>query len=88
MFLNTMGTATYTFHAKEVAKTLKATALGKTPFQIKDEAKLRGLAGKLGIKTDKVGTKEIAISVADAMITAINSDSDSELSNVLLFAPK
>jgi len=26
MFLNTMGAATYTFHAKEVAKTLKATA--------------------------------------------------------------
>ncbi|MDP2841947.1 MAG: carbon monoxide dehydrogenase, partial [Candidatus Methanoperedens sp.] len=24
LFLNTMGTATYTFHAKEVAKTLKA----------------------------------------------------------------
>jgi len=43
MFLNTMGTATYTFHVKEVAKTLKATALGKTPFQIKDEAKDRGL---------------------------------------------
>ncbi len=87
MFLNTMGTATYTFHAKEVAKTLKATALGKTPFQIKDEAKLRNLAVKLGIKND-MGTKETAIAVADAMIVGINSDSDSELSNVLLFAPK
>src|SRR4030065_1822530 len=60
MFLNTMGTATYTFHAKEVAKTLKATALGKTPFQIKDEAKLRALAAKFGIKTDK-STKELAL---------------------------
>ncbi len=99
MFLNTMGTATYTFHAKEVAKTLRATALGKTPFQIKDEAKLRNFAAKLGIKNDKglagklgikteMGINEIAIAVADAMITGINSDSDSELSNVLLFAPK
>jgi carbon-monoxide dehydrogenase catalytic subunit len=87
MFLNTMGTATYSFHAKEVAKTLKATASGKTPFQIKDEAKLRSLAGKMGIKTDR-STKEIALAVADAMIAEINSDSDSELSNVLLFAPK
>ena len=40
LFLNTMGTSTYTFHAKETAKTLKATALGNTPFQIKDEAKV------------------------------------------------
>ncbi|MDP3104267.1 MAG: anaerobic carbon-monoxide dehydrogenase catalytic subunit [Candidatus Methanoperedens sp.] len=87
MFLNTMGTATYTFHAKTVAKTLKATALGKTPFQIKDEVKLRALAGKFGIKTDK-STKELAIAVADAMIAGINADSDDELSNVLAFAPK
>ncbi|MCE8424582.1 MAG: anaerobic carbon-monoxide dehydrogenase catalytic subunit [Candidatus Methanoperedens sp.] len=87
MFLNTMGTATYTFHAKEVAKTLKATAMGKTPFHIKDEAKLRNLALKLGIKSE-MGTKEIAIAVADSMIAEINSDSDGELSNVLLFAPK
>ncbi len=87
MFLNTMGAATYTFHAKEVAKTLKATAMGKTPFQIKDETKLRSLAARFGIKTDK-STKETAIAVADAMIAEINSDSDTELSNVLLFAPK
>ncbi len=87
MFLNTMGTATYTYHAKTVAKTLKATALGKTPFQIKDEAKLRALAGKLGVKTDK-STKELAIAVADAMMAGINADSEDELSNVLAFAPK
>lgn len=87
LFLNTMGTATYTFHAKEVAKTLKATALGKTPFQIKDEAKLRSLAEKMGIKTGQ-SISIIAPAVADAMLEAINSDSDEELANVLLFAPK
>ncbi|MFA4936076.1 MAG: carbon monoxide dehydrogenase, partial [Candidatus Methanoperedens sp.] len=87
LFLNTMGTATYTFHAKEVAKTLKATALGKTPFQIKDEAKLRNLAEKLGIKTGQ-SISIIAPAVADAMLEAINADSDEELANVLLFAPK
>src|SRR3972149_10138388 len=87
LFLNTMGTSTYTFHAKEVAKTLRATALGKTPFQIKDEAKLRSLAGKFGIKTDK-STKDIALAVADAMMAGINADSDEESSNVLAFAPK
>lgn len=87
LFLNTMGTSTYTFHAKEAAKTLKATALGKTPFQIKDEGKLKMLAEKFGLRTDK-STKEIAIEVADAMLAGINADSDIELSNVLNFAPK
>lgn len=87
LFLNTMGTSTYTFHAKETAKTLKAVALGKTPFQIKDEAKLKLVAEKFGIKTDDT-IKNIAISVADAMLKEINSDSDVELSNVLNFAPK
>jgi carbon-monoxide dehydrogenase catalytic subunit len=87
MFLNTMGTSTYTFHAKEVAKTLKATALGKTPFRIKDEAKLRALAGKFGIGTDK-SPEELALAVAEAMLAGIHADSDEELSNVLLFAPE
>src|SRR3990170_809196 len=87
MFLNTMGTSTYTYHAKQVAKTLRATALGKTPFKISDEAKLRSFAGKLGLKNDG-STNDIALAVADAMIAEINSDSDIELSNVLRFAPK
>ncbi len=87
MFLNTMGTSTYTYHAKTVAKTLKATALGKTPFSIKDEAKLRALAGKFGIKTDR-DIKELALAVSDAMLAGIYADSDDELSNVLAFAPK
>ncbi|CAG0991849.1 anaerobic carbon-monoxide dehydrogenase catalytic subunit [Methanosarcinales archaeon] len=87
MFLNTMGTAIYTYHAKSVAKTLEATALGKTPFQIKDEAKLKSFAGKMGVKTDG-STKDTAIALATAMTAEINSDSDVELSNVLRFAPK
>lgn len=87
LFLNTMGTSTYTFHAKEVAKTLSATAMGKTPFQIKDEAKLRSLAEKMGIKTGQ-SISILAPAVADAIMAGINADSDEELPNVLLFAPK
>jgi len=82
-----MGTAIYTYHAKSVAKTLEATALGKTPFQIKDEAKLKSFAEKMGVKTDG-STKDTAIALANAMTAEINSDSDVELSNVLRFAPK
>ncbi len=87
LFLNNMGASTYTFHAKEVAKTLKATALGNTPFQIKDETKLKMLADKFGIDTNK-DIKEIATEVADAILAGINADSDAELVNVLNFAPK
>ncbi len=86
LFLNTMGTSTYTFHAKEVAKTLKATALRKTPFQIKDETKLRMLAEALGIKAENL--QELAIAVADAILSGINTDSDTELVNVINMAPK
>ncbi len=98
LFRNGMGTLTYTFHAKEVAKTLKATAQGKTPFKIKDEAKLRSLAEQLGIPTtDKGGLfgkekdrpiNEIAADVADAMLAEIKKDSDETLKFVELFAPK
>ncbi len=36
LFRNILGMATYTYHAVEAAKTLKATAEGKTPFQLRD----------------------------------------------------
>lgn len=87
LFLNTLGTNAYTFHAKEVANTLRATANGKTPFSIKDEGKLRDLASKLGIDPNE-NTGELAVAVSDKMLAGINADSDTELPNVLLFAPK
>lgn len=85
LFLNTMGTSTSTFHAKDVAKTLKATALGKTPFKIKDETKLRNLA-EAGVKAEDV--QELAVAAADAMLSGINADSDTELANVINMAPR
>jgi carbon-monoxide dehydrogenase catalytic subunit len=48
---NVLGISTYTYHAIEVAKTLKATALGKTPFKIKDKGKLLEFAKLLGLDT-------------------------------------
>jgi carbon-monoxide dehydrogenase catalytic subunit len=93
--LNIMGTTAYTFHAKEVAMTLKATGNGKTPFTIKDEAKLRDFAAKLGIKGEKglLGTKEpsvneLAVKVGDAMLASIHTDSDKVLNMVEIFAPE
>jgi len=37
---NIMGISAYTYHVRDAAETLKATAEGKTPFEIRDEVKL------------------------------------------------
>jgi carbon-monoxide dehydrogenase catalytic subunit len=81
-----MGASAYTYHANEVAKTLKATAEGKTPFGIKDEGKLRHLAEKLGIDPG-LETKELARAVADFMVEEINRDSDEPSKMAEIFAP-
>lgn len=86
LFRNCMGTLTYTFHAKEVAKTLKATAKGKTPFKITDEIKLRTLAEQLGINSD-LQINRMADEVANALLSEIKRDSDEESKMVELFAP-
>lgn len=80
-----MGIAAYIFHAKEVAKTLKATAKGKTPFQIKDRSKLDLLANVFGIPAgcDAFGEK-----VADAMVAELNKDSLEESTIVNALAPE
>ncbi|MDO9517055.1 MAG: anaerobic carbon-monoxide dehydrogenase catalytic subunit [Methanosarcinaceae archaeon] len=95
LHLNIMGTTAYTYHAKEVAMTLKATGKGQTPFTIKDEAKLRDFADKLGIKGDKglLGTKEsnineLAVKVGDAMLASIHGSSDETSNMVEIFAPE
>jgi len=95
LHLNIMGTAAYTFHAKELAHTLKATAKGKTPFSIKDEAKLRYFADKLEIKGEKglLGRKELSVNemaeeVAEAILDGIHTNSDKTLNMVEIFAPE
>jgi len=59
---NLLGTEAYTYHAVETAKTLKATAEGKTPLEIKDVEKLKWFANQLGI--DGRDVKELAAKVA------------------------
>ena len=81
---NMLGTEAYTYHAIEAAKTLKATAEGKTPFEIKDVEKLKWFASQLGIEGDDV--KEIAKKVADFVIADLSSVEKSKL--VEIFAPE
>ena len=84
---NILGASTYTYHAIEVAKTLKATALRKTPFEIKEKEKLLELAKLLGI--DASGSiQEVAVSIADFITQEINRDSDEPSKMVEIFAPE
>jgi len=48
---NVMGASNYHFHAEQAVKTLHDTALGKTPFSIRDPEKLRTFATRLGVET-------------------------------------
>ena len=82
--LNMLGTEAYTYHAIEAAKTLKATAEGKTPYEIKDVEKLKWFAEQLGIEGNDV--KELAIKVADFVIADLGSVDKSKL--VEIFSPE
>lgn len=81
---NMLGTEAYTYHAIEAAKTLKATALNRSPYEIKDVEKLKWFANMLGIHGDDV--KELANKVADFVIADLSSVERSKL--VEIFAPE
>lgn len=61
---NVLGASTYHYHAEETIKTLRATAQGSTPFQIREPDKLRDFAGRLGVDTSG-SVNEIALRLCD-----------------------
>ncbi len=57
---NVMGASTYHYHTDHTVKTLRATAQGESPFEIKEPDKLKNFAKRLGV--DITGSmKEIAL---------------------------
>lgn len=80
------GAAAYSHHLEELAKTLKATVQGKTPFQIGDEQKLREIASTLGLDPQK-STKELAVALADSVLAELRKDSQEPLALLEAFAP-
>ncbi len=82
---NILGASAYAYHAIEAAKTLKATAEGKTPFEIKDVEKLKWFAEQLGIDTNR-SVEEIAKDVAEFVIRDLSSHEESKL--VKIMSPK
>lgn len=84
---NIMGAATYGHHAYEAFRTLRATGEGKTPFQIKDEGKLRWMCEKAGINTNQ-DVNHMAIELADFLDREMKITPDGESRMVEAFAPK
>jgi anaerobic carbon-monoxide dehydrogenase catalytic subunit len=81
---NTMGTATYTYHANEVMKTLAAAGPGGT-YEIKDWSKLELLADMVGEAVEPRDT--LPKRVADGIIAEFNRDHQSPSPLVEKLAP-
>lgn len=60
------GAAAHIDHAYEAVEALYQAAVGKAPYEIKDEAKLKAVAGKLGISVDGKDKNTLAREVAEA----------------------
>ena len=81
---NTMGTATYTYHATEVMKTLRVAEPGGT-FEIKDWSKLELLAGVIDEAVEPRET--LAKRVADGLLAEFSRDHQSPSPLVERLAP-
>jgi carbon-monoxide dehydrogenase catalytic subunit len=81
---NTMGTATYTYHATEVMKTLRVAEPGGT-FEIKDWSKLELLAGVIDEAVEPRDT--LAKRVADGLLAEFSRDHQSPSPLVEKLAP-
>ncbi|MBI3947151.1 MAG: anaerobic carbon-monoxide dehydrogenase catalytic subunit [Armatimonadetes bacterium] len=63
------GTAAHSDHGREVSNVFLAAAKGEIAgYEIRDEAKLRMVAGVLGVPTDGRSTRDIAIAVGEMAV--------------------
>lgn len=84
---NVMGAGTYSHHAYEAFRTLKAVSQGESPFVIKDEAKLIWMCEKLGIDSSQEIHK-MASELADVLEKQQNIGAHEKNLMVETFAPK
>lgn len=84
---NIMGAGTYSHHAYEAFRTLKATGEGKTPFKITDVDKLKWMCEKVGINTNQE-INALAIQLAVLLEDQQKVDTEDENIMVAAFAPK
>jgi carbon-monoxide dehydrogenase catalytic subunit len=83
---NVLGSSTYQYHTEQTIKTLRATAQGKTPFQIKEPEKMKSFAQRLGIETSG-SESEIAIKLCDFVELDFNRKYDEPSKIVEALAP-
>ncbi len=79
---NILGSSTYQYHADKTLTTLRATAQGKTPFEIKEADKLKGFAQRLGIDTSG-SINDIAIRLCDFVERDYDNDGPSRIVEAL-----
>lgn len=84
---NIMGAGTYSHHAYEAFRTLKATGEGKTPFKITDVDKLKWMCEKLGIDTNQE-INQMAINLAVLLEDQQKVDVEDKNVMVEAFAPR
>ncbi|MBT8507440.1 carbon monoxide dehydrogenase [Methanomicrobiaceae archaeon CYW5] len=83
---NLMGASTYHYHADKTVRTLRQTALGKTPFSIREPEKLITFAERLGI-TPGDTIEETALRVCDVVEKDFISPVEHESTVVAALAP-
>lgn len=83
---NVMGASTYHYHTEQTIKTLRATAKGKTPFDIREPDKLRSFAQRLGINTTGP-TDEVALRLCDFVEADFHRKYDEQSEIVRALAP-
>lgn len=80
------GTVANVYHARNVARTLQAVGEGRADYEVRDEAKLRAMASRVGINGDR-SVNEVAAEFGAFLISQINSNDYDELELVKAFAP-
>jgi carbon-monoxide dehydrogenase catalytic subunit len=68
---NVMGAATYQYHTDQTVQTLRATAEGETLFALKEPAKVKDVAQRLGIAGEG-SPNDIALALCDFVETDFN----------------
>jgi carbon-monoxide dehydrogenase catalytic subunit len=81
------GTVANVYHARNVARTLKAVGEGKADYEIRDPEKLKNLASKFNIDAGK-DIHDIAKKFGTFFIDQINSNDYAPLELVRVLAPK
>ncbi|HGJ66733.1 TPA: anaerobic carbon-monoxide dehydrogenase catalytic subunit [bacterium] len=81
------GTVANVYHARNVARTLKAVGEGKADYEIKEEDKLRSVASQFGIDGNR-SINEIAKEFGGFFIDQINGNDYDPLKLVTTLAPK